>query len=71
MVLFFERQGSFIRCETRDSPSDPGFELVILDPDATERVEQFADSQSLDARQRELQSTLEHDEWQEPFGRTI
>lgn len=68
MVWFFERQGSFIRCETR---GDPGFELVILDPDGTERVEQFADSQSLDARQRELQSTLEHDGWQGPFGRTI
>jgi hypothetical protein len=71
MVWFFDRQGNFIRCETRESPSDPGFELVILDPDGTERVEQFSDSQSLDARQRELQSTLEDNGWQGPFGRTI
>ncbi len=71
MAWFFERQGNFIRCETRESRNHAGFELVVLEPDGTERVEEFADSRSLDARQRELQSTFEHAGWQGPFGRTI
>lgn len=71
MVWFYERHGTFIRCETRESAPGSGFELLIVQPDGTERVEHFADSQSLDARQRELQATLEHDGWQGPFGRTI
>lgn len=71
MVWFYERQGSFIRCETREASSRAGFELLILHPDGTEKIERFADSQSLEERQRELQSTLTHDGWQGPFGRTI
>jgi hypothetical protein len=71
MVWFYERQGTFIRCETRESPNHVGFELLMIDPDGTEKIEHFADSQALEIRQRELQSTLVHDGWQGPFGRTI
>lgn len=71
MVWFYERQGTFIRCETRDAPNNIGFELLIIHPDGSEKVERFTDSQSLEQRQRELQSVLTHDGWQGPFGRTI
>jgi hypothetical protein len=71
MVWFYERQGNFIRCETRDVTQVRAYELVIVRPDGTETVERFADSASLDRRQQELQSTLVHDGWQGPFGRTI
>ena len=71
MVWFYERQGTFIRCETRDASAPGGFELVIVEPDGTESVEQFDDSAALERRQQELQSTLTHDGWQGPFGRTI
>jgi len=70
MVWFFERQGDFIRCETRDADRD-AFELVIVHPDGTERVERFDDSATLQRRQQELELTLSHDGWAGPFGRTI
>jgi hypothetical protein len=71
MVWFYERQGSFIRCETRDAANGPGFELVIIQPDGSERVEHYTDSATLTRRQEELQSSLTHDGWTGPFGRTI
>ena len=44
MVWFYERQGTFIRCETRVASSGSGFELVVIQPDGSERVEHFDDS---------------------------
>lgn len=71
MVWFYERQGAFIRCETRTSETGAGFELVVFNPDGSERVEHFDDSATLARRQSELESTLSHDGWNGPFGRTI
>lgn len=71
MVWFYERHGTFIRCETRDAAPGAGFELLIIQPDGRESVERFDDSASLERRQQELQSNLSHDGWQGPFGRTI
>lgn len=71
MVWFYERQGTFIRCETRDAAPGTGFELIIIQPDGREIVERFDDSASLERRQQELQTNLSHDGWQGPFGRTI
>lgn len=71
MVWFFERQGTFIRCETRTSETGAGFELVVINPDGSEHVEHFDDSGMLAQRQAELESTLTHDGWHGPFGRTI
>jgi len=70
MVWFYERQGTFIRCETRSSQTGAGFELVV-NPDGSERVEHFDDSSTLARRQSELENTLSHDGWSGPFGRTI
>ena len=71
MVWFYERHGTFIRCETRDAASGAGYELLIIQPDGREAVERYADSAALERRQQELQSSLSHDGWQGPFGRTI
>jgi hypothetical protein len=72
MVWFYERQGHFIRCETRDVPGDTiTIELVVLQPDGTETVERYESSDALARRQQELQSSLTHSGWQGPFGRTI
>jgi hypothetical protein len=71
MVWFYERHGTFIRCETRDVPSKTSFELVVTQPDGTETVERFEDSNALQRRQYELETVLTHDGWQGPFGRTI
>jgi hypothetical protein len=70
MVWFFERNGAYIRCETRET-GDGAFELVISEPDGTEKVERFDDSTSLAQRQRELESSLTDHGWTGPFGRTI
>ena len=70
MVWFFERQGTYVRCETRDATSG-GYELLVIDPDGSENVERFEDSASLTRRQRELDSRFAHDGWTGPFGRTI
>lgn len=71
MVWFYERQGSFIRCETRNASEGHGFELVVIEPDGSERVEHFDDSATLARRQAELENTFRHDGWTGPFGRTI
>lgn len=72
MVWFFERNGTFVRFETRDVDARPGtFELVILDPDGTERVESFTNSDELAQRQDELQSVLSSDGWNGPYGRFL
>ena len=71
MVWFYERHGAFIRCEAREADSGTGFELHVVEPDGTERVERFDDSTTLARRQQELESTLATDGWQGPFGRTI
>ena len=70
MVWFYERKGAFIRCETRTAMTG-GFELVVIEPDGSERVEHFDDSATLARRQAELENTLTHDGWTGPFGRTI
>lgn len=70
MVWFYERHGTYIRCETRETP-DGAFELVQTNPDGTEVVERFEDSASLTRRQQELESHLTTDGWTGPFGRTI
>ena len=70
MVWFYERHGTYIRCETRDT-ADGAFELVISNPDGTETVERFEDSASLARRQQQLESNLTTDGWTGPFGRTI
>jgi hypothetical protein len=71
MVWFYERQGTFVRCETRNAINGQGFELVVTEPDGTERVEHFDDSATLARRQAELENSLTHDGWTGPFGRTI
>lgn len=70
MVWFYERHGTYIRCETRELP-DGAVELVQTNPDGTEVVERFEDSAALTRRQQQLESNLTTDGWTGPFGRTI
>lgn len=71
MVWFFEKQGEFIRCETRDSKDGEGYELIVIHPDGTEQIERFTDSAMMLQRQTELQSFFRYNGWAGPFGRTI
>jgi len=71
MVWFYEKQGAFIRCEARDSETGLGFQLIVIQPDGSERIEHFDDSRHLTRRQQELESTLVDDGWDGPYGRGI
>jgi hypothetical protein len=67
MFWWFERGGQFLRYEARDL-ADGGFELRVVAPDGTERVEVFADSAELTRRQVDFEKRLASDGWSGPHG---
>ena len=71
MVFFYEREGQFIRCESRPADAGSGYELVVIYPDGRERLERFDDPVELNRRQLELQSELTSTGWFGPHGRVI
>jgi hypothetical protein len=71
MVWFYERQGTFVRCEARPASDGEGFELAITDPDGLERLERFESSDALTRRQTELERTFVTDGWTGPHGPVI
>ena len=71
MVFFYERSGQFIRCESRPSESEGGYELVILYPDGREVIERFDDPAELNRRQMQLEQELTSAGWFGPHGRVI
>lgn len=71
MVFFFQRQGQFIRCESRPAEDGVGYELLVVYPDGQENVERFDDPVELNRRQLELEQTLTSTGWFGPHGRGI
>ena len=71
MVFFFERQGQFIRCESRPAEKGSGYELAVIYPDGREEIEHFDDPAELNRRQMELQSELTAVGWYGPHGRVM
>jgi hypothetical protein len=63
---WFERQGEFLRYETREVTG--GYELCVIAPDGSERVEAFGDSSDLANRQIEFERQLARDGWTGPHG---
>jgi hypothetical protein len=70
MVWFFEREGKYVRCETRKT-HDGAFELVTTDADGNERVERFEDSGALARRQVAIERDMGSDGWTGPHGRVM
>ena len=70
MFWWFERRGQFIRCEAGES-TEGGFELHILTPDGTERIERFASSTDLARRQAEFEREIAAEGWTGPHGRNL
>jgi hypothetical protein len=64
---WFERRGQYLRYETREFPHG-GYELCVVNPDGTERVEHFSDSSDLTKRQVEFERELEAAGWTGPHG---
>ena len=67
MFTWFRRNAEFIGYEARQTTSG-AYELILRQPDGTERVETFSDQQALLGRQLELQRELEAEGWTGPHG---
>jgi hypothetical protein len=67
MFYWFIKGDQTVRYEAREiSPTH--FELTVIGPGATERVERFSTADALHAREVELQAELETDGWTGPHG---
>ena len=71
VIWFYVREDNHLRCEVREHPGGDLFELVVTEPDGTERIEQFEDSASLNQRARELEQHWHDKGWDGPFARGI
>jgi hypothetical protein len=67
MFWWFERGGHYLRCESIPT-SAGGFELRLVQPDGTERIEQFSDSDSMAQRQGEVFEEIAQAGWHGPHG---
>ena len=66
MFWWFERRGEYLRYETREVAG--GYQLCVIAPDGSERVETFHDSSDLANRQLEFERQLARDGWTGPHG---
>jgi hypothetical protein len=64
---WFQRGGEFLRYETRETHGG-GFELRVITPDGSERVETFNHSSDLTKRQLAFERDLASDGWTGPHG---
>jgi hypothetical protein len=67
MFWWFRRGSDYVRYESRDTGGGV-YELRLLDPDGTERVERFDTERELNDRQRELERSLIEEGWTGPHG---
>ena len=66
MIWIFERANERLRCEIRRETAGPGFELIITNPDGSQRMEQFDDTSALIKRSHDLQLELLAAGWRLP-----
>jgi hypothetical protein len=70
MFYFFRRDEEYIRCEIRGAmDSLDEYELVIVEPSGTERVERHPSSTAVHNRWLEVLQSFVHDGWWGPLGR--
>lgn len=66
MIWIFERASERLRCEIRRETSGPGYELIITNPDGSQRMERFEDTSALIKRSLDLQMELIEAGWRAP-----
>jgi hypothetical protein len=71
MIWFFERDGSHVRCEVRPHIEGDRYELVITEPDGTERLASFTTSNDLNRRAQALGEAWEKEGWTGPHMRFL
>jgi hypothetical protein len=64
---WFERTGQYLRYEARQG-ADGSYELRVINPDGTERIETFEDSNGLSRRQQAFERELADKGWNGPHG---
>lgn len=66
MFYFFQRGNETVQCEVRAAVDGPGYEIVITEPDGTERLETFSTSEEVHARWVELHRRFADEGWWGP-----
>jgi hypothetical protein len=69
MFYFFSRGSSFVRCEIRPLDGENGYEIVVAEPGAAERVRSFASSDEAQDYWLRVQQELHAQGWWGPHGR--
>ena len=66
MLWVFERAGKRMRCEIRREGTGVGYEMIVTDPEGSQRMERFEDTTDLVKRTLELQRDLLENGWRQP-----
>lgn len=66
MFYFFQRGADTVQCEVRSCADGPGFEIVVTDPDGSQRLETFPTSEQVHTRWLELHRRFSDDGWWGP-----
>ena len=66
MLWIFERKGEQMRCEIRRDGTGAGYEMLVTNPDGSQRMERFDETPALLKRTLEFQSELLETGWRQP-----
>jgi hypothetical protein len=66
MIWIFERTNQKLRCEIRRESAGVGFELIVTNPDGSQRMERFDETAALIKRSLDLQIELIDAGWRPP-----
>lgn len=66
MLWIFERKGKQMRCEIRRDAAGPGYEMIVTNPDGSQRMERFEDTTDLIKRTLDFQRELLESGWRQP-----
>jgi hypothetical protein len=66
MMWIFERQGEQMRCEIRRDGEGAGYEIIVTNPDGSQRMERFDETDTLIKRTLDLQLELLESGWRQP-----
>ncbi len=69
MLWIFEREHDQLRCEIRRGSEGPGYELIITNPDGSQRMERFEDTNALIRRSFDFQRELIEAGWRAPASK--
>jgi hypothetical protein len=69
MIWVFERAREQLRCEIRRETTGLGFELIVTNPDGSQRMERFGETSALIKRSLDLQMELIDAGWRAPASK--